>query len=461
MLKVDSLTYTYPVEDAPALAEVSLHAAPGECLCLTGPSGCGKSTLLLAIKGLLHEGNLSGTISLQEQDAPPEPYRDRIGIVFQNPDSQILCSTVAEEVAFGPENLCVPAADIGDRILAALGDVGLSDFWSRNVERMSAGQKQRLAIASVLSMEPRLLLLDEPTSQLDATGRAELVEVLKGLKLQGYTILIAEHNLEPFREIVDRYLLMEAGRIQSYSVSSPPQALSPRASTVTSKSPPCPAAKNDVGPAIHIESLSLTYPGAGNIFSDISFSIARGERIHLFGQNGSGKSTLLALICGSAQPDSGFIRVMDKPLTPKTSLFGTVGFMCQNPQRQLFENTVHEEIAFSLKRLRLPEDEVQRHVMAALEICEASHLVHKLPLSLSFGEQHRVALASVLAPRPKILLLDEPFSGLDPAQRGRLLWILSELGEQYGTTVVIASHDPLPEPGWPDRVLTIENGRLG
>jgi energy-coupling factor transport system ATP-binding protein len=460
MLRINSLTYTYPFENAPALVDVSLHAAPGECLCLTGHSGCGKSTLLLAIKGLLHEGTLSGTVSITEQDEFPGSFRDKAGIVFQNPDSQILCSTVAEEVAFGPENICVPTAEIGDRIRAALGDVGLDGFWSRNVERMSAGQKQRLAIASVLSMEPRLLLLDEPTSQLDSAGKMELIQVLKGLKHRGYTILIAEHNLEPFREIVDTYLLMEAGRIQSHSTSMPPQVLpEPLCRTATGISP-CPADKSQDEAAIHIERLSLTYSGSGDIFRELSISIARGERIHLFGQNGAGKSSLLALVCGCEQPDSGEIRVMGKTLTSKTSLFGVVGFMCQNPQRQLFENTVYDEIAFSLKRLRLRDEEVHRHVITALEICEAGHLVNKLPLSLSFGEQHRVALASVLAPRPQLLLLDEPFSGLDPGQRNRLLRILAELNGQHSTTILIASHDPLPEPGWADRVLTLENGKL-
>ncbi|PKN51295.1 MAG: ABC transporter ATP-binding protein [Deltaproteobacteria bacterium HGW-Deltaproteobacteria-13] len=458
MLNVSSLTYSYPGETKPALSDVSLHAGPGECLCITGRSGCGKTTLLLAIKGLLPEGVMTGDIQIKTTNFEAELFRNEIGFVFQNADSQILCSTVAEEVAFGPENLCIPPDEINTRINSSLRNVGLAGFGSRNVERLSSGQKHRLAIASVLSMNPKILLLDEPTSQLDAEGKSELVQTLKDLKGQGYTLLIVEHQLEPFKDLVDRYVLMANGRLIETSNAMPAAfAGSQRID------PEYPAERNRLHagtPMVSINGLCLSYPGVGEILKDIDLAIFKGERVHIFGRNGSGKSSLLAAIAGAVKPDAGTIQVANTKITGKTNMFGRVGYMLQNPQRQLFENTVFEEVAFSLKRLRLPTPEIKRCVNEALEICEADLLIDKLPLTLSFGEQHRVALASVLAPKPDVLLLDEPFSGLDFNQRRRLLMILSNLMEKCATTIVIASHDSLPDQSWPDCVIKIENGAV-
>lgn len=457
MLLVKDFSYTYPHGESAAVSGISMHVYAGECVCLTGQSGSGKSTLLLAIKGMLRDGAVSGAIVVDGPENASDWGRDKVGLVFQNAETQILCSTVAEEVAFGPENLCVSPQEIGKRVEESLKSVRLEGFWSRNVERMSAGQKHRLAIASVLSMNPCLILLDEPTSQLDAAGKSELVEVLKELKQQGYALLVVEHNLEPFRDLIDRYLVLENGRLAAACAHAPNAFLPP--------------VKPDSGrmscrdiaghePAIHVENLNLSYPGTGRVLQDIRFSVSRGSLVHLFGKNGAGKSSLFRCIAGALKTDSGTIQAAGIRISGQNGLFGKVGFLFQNPQRQLFENTVHDEVAFALKRLKLPPIELQCRVMEALEICEAAHLAKRLPLSLSFGEQHRVALASVLAPKPEILLLDEPFAGLDVVQRFRLLKILADLRDKYGTTVLIASHDPLPDPAWAERTLTMENGEI-
>ena len=458
MLQVNNLSYTYPDADTSALTGVSLNARPGECLRITGHSGCGKTTLLLVIKGLLRDGSVTGTLKIDAPDDLAELQRDMVGIVFQNAETQILCATVAEEIAFGPENLCVPPEEILVRIEQSLAAVKLYGYEHRNVERMSAGQKHRLAIASVLSMKPCLLLLDEPTSQLDAAGKAELAEVLKELKCRGYTLLIAEHNLEPFADIADRYLLMDRGSIVQMSDHVPVAFDQPGGLDYGAVFA---GTGNMEQPAISADRICLSYPDIGIILQDISLKVLPGERIHLFGRNGSGKSTLLRCMAGVIKPDAGSMEVAGISLPGQTHLVGKVGFLFQNPQRQLFENTVYDEVAFSLKRLRLPASEIRRHVTEALAVCEAEHLTGRLPLSLSFGEQHRVALASVLAPQPDVLLLDEPFSGLDLGQRYRLLKILADLRCMYATTVLIASHDPLPAPCWADRVISLENGTLG
>jgi energy-coupling factor transport system ATP-binding protein len=458
MLNVSSLTYTYPGEKEPALSDVSLHAGAGECLCITGHSGCGKTTLLLAIKGLLPEGMMTGDIQIKATKFGDELFQDEIGFVFQNADSQILCSTVFEEVAFGPENLCIPPAEINTRINSSLCKVGLAGFGNRNVERLSSGQKHRLAIASVLSMNPKILLLDEPTSQLDAEGKSELVQTLKDLKGQGYTLLIVEHQLEPFKDLVDRYVVMADGRLMETSNVIPSEI--DGSQRMEHEYPEERNKLHAETPIVSINGLCLSYPGVGKILKDIDLDIFKGERVHIFGRNGSGKSSLLAAIAGAVKPDAGTIQVADTKVTGQTNMFGKVGYMLQNPQRQLFENTVFEEVAFSLKRLRLPVPEINLCVKEALEICEANHLMNKLPLTLSYGEQHRVALASVLAPKPDVLLLDEPFSGLDFNQRRRLLLILANLREKYATTILIASHDSLPDQSWPDCVIKIENGAV-
>jgi len=458
MLTVNALTYTYPGENRQSLSDISFSIAAGECACFSGHSGCGKTTLLLALKELLSDGILEGTIRYGESPLTRNEFLSGIGLVFQNAESQLLCSTVFDEVAFGPENLCVPPAEITQRIIESLSAVDLLEFGNRNVERFSSGQKQRLCIASVLSMQPRVILLDEPTSQLDDKGRKDLLRVLHHLKKQGISILIAEHNIQPFTEIIDRYFLMSGGSITG-SQDQPPEEYRCEQRAMPSETQPHRKQPSDKA-VVSATNLTVSYPGSGNILSEISFEIRKAELVHLFGENGCGKSTLLKTAAGAIQPDSGNLIVSGKKEPKAGELLGTVALLFQNPQRQLFEDTVQDEVAFTLKRLKLSDAETDRRVESALVLSEAFHLRDRLPLTLSFGEQHRVALASVIAPEPQLLLLDEPFAGLDPLQRLRLLKILARLRQEKGTAIVIASHDPLPDPAWADRSITMQNGRI-
>jgi energy-coupling factor transport system ATP-binding protein len=458
MITINNFSYTYPGQQHPALDDISLRVAAGECICLAGHSGCGKSTLLLALKGLLSEGSQRGSIHCRTSKNTTDHGTDSLGLVFQNAESQILCATVYDEVAFGPENLCLPTDEINRRIVQALNAVDLLSFGNRNVERFSAGQKQRLCIAAVLAMEPAVLLLDEPTSQLDRKGRRDLLTMLRHLKTQGFTIIIAEHTVDPFSDIIDRYYLLDHGRISSCQTSLPDQYRTAGHSGPQPMRRPRSAAQDDK--ALTAEEVSASYPGGNRILDQVSLRIAQGERLHLFGANGCGKSTLLKTLAGALKPDTGSVTVTGTAVAQAGSQLGVVALLMQNPQRQLFEDTVTDEVAFTLKRLGLPADEISRKVTDALTACEALHLADRLPLTLSFGEQHRVALASVIAPEPRVLLLDEPFAGLDPRQRLRLLDILAGRSTERGTAIVIASHDPLPDPGWADRVITMVQGRL-
>ena len=454
LLQIKNYTYTYPNAPAPALADVSLSVAAGECVCVTGHSGCGKTTLLLAIKRLLHSGTATGTIVAGNADPDGNGAHDATGIVLQNAETQILCTTVTEEIAFGPENLCVQPDEISERMHAALEAVGLSDYRSRTTEQLSMGQKQRLAIASVLAMKPGILLLDEPTSQLDGPSKRRLLEVLKRLKHQGHALLITEHDLTPLQQIADRVLTMEQGTIGEMK-QHPSEPVAAQTAHV--------AREHQSGGtiALAVTDISLAYPGTGDVFKGLNVNIAGGELVHLFGCNGSGKSSFLRCITGFLKPLSGSVHIAGISEPRPEQLLGKVGYLFQNPQRQIFEETVFAEVAFSLKRQHMRSGQIHSRVMEVLSLCAADHLVDRSPLTLSFGEQHRVALASVLAPRPDVLLLDEPFSGIDFAQRHKLLGILAELRSRFNTTVIIASHDPLPDPHWADCIIHMENGTHG
>jgi energy-coupling factor transport system ATP-binding protein len=455
VLTINSLTYTYPGTSIPALQDVSCAVHRGECLCLTGNSGCGKTTLLLAIKRLLHGGKYTGTIELNVTPGTGSGSSP-IGLVFQNAESQILCTTVAEEVAFGPENLCIPAAEIARRIRTSLQGVGLTGYEARHVERFSAGQKQRLAIAAVLSMQPALLMLDEPTSQLDGKGKEELAELLVAIKQQGYTIIMAEHDPRPFTAIIDRYLTMDRGRITAASAIPPNKDLHTACYPIMSK-----VARAQETPTVTFtQELSLAYPETGPALKDVNLRLKQGERVLLFGSNGAGKSSLLRCLAGLEEPDSGTIELAGIGSPRPEKLPGKVGVLFQNPVRQLFAESVYDEVAFTLCRLGYDRQETERVVAEVLDLCSIAHLAERVPLTLSFGEQHRVALAAVVAPRPALLLLDEPFAGLDIPQRLGLLTILAEMSERYGTTVLIASHDELPDKSWADRTLVMHGGDL-
>ena len=305
-------------------------------------------------------------------------------------------------------------------------------------------------------MHPSLLLLDEPTSQLDLQGKTDLCALLAQLKQQGYTIIMAEHDPRPFAGIIDRYLPMESGRLGAASLALPdagryaPPAAVPRAA-VSSEAP-------DV---IAVQGLSLSYPETGVALAEVNLRVRRGERLHLFGRNGAGKSSLFRCLAGLERPDAGTVEIAGIAPPRPELLAGRVGVLFQNPSRQLFAESVHEEVAFGLRRQGRSRRETELCVAEALGLCGIWELAERAPLTLSFGEQHRVALASVLAPRPCVLLLDEPFAGLDFRQRLSLLEILGRMPDSYGTSILIASHDELPDRNWADRTLTLSGGAIG
>jgi energy-coupling factor transport system ATP-binding protein len=440
-LELSGLAYTWPGASRPGLAGVDLRVRPGECVWLGGPSGAGKTTLLRAIAGVLPEaGHLRGHIRL-EGGQP--------ALLFQNVETQLLCTTVGDEVAFGLELRGVPASDREQRVATALAALGLADFARRPVDDLSAGEKQRVVLAALLALEPGLLLLDEPSSQLDAAGRRNLAACLCDLKRRGHAILVADHVFEPYEELADRRIGLKRGRL--VPVDRPIEL------PVAGEERPAP---NGAEAPLAIDGVWVRDAAARDLLRGVSLRLARGERVHVYGLNGSGKTTLLRVAAGLLRPAQGCVRVAGVRPGTGAPFVGAVGMLFQNPERNLFERSVQEEVAFALRRAGWPRRRIEARVAELLDRCGLSELRERSPLRLSFGEQHRVALASVLAPAPPVLLLDEPFSGLDLESRHRLLEMLAREQLQRGIAIVVASHDELPAHGWADRRVELAGGAL-
>lgn len=441
LLEIRGLSYSHPGAARPAFQGIDLTLGAGQCLCLTGPSGCGKTTLLRAVMGLAPGIGLSGELRRPAG----------AGMVLQNLDAQLLCTTVADEAAFAPQNLGLGPAEVTARVRAALEAVGLSGLEDRNVDELSSGQKARLCLASVLTMDPGLLILDEPCGQIDRAGRKAMVLALAALKAKGHALLIAEHNLPALAGLPDGYLQLDGeGRPLRQSTEPPANGVSP--------AEPWPDAPPGQ-PVLEARGLHLEGP-AGPLLNGLNLSLGAGQCLHLTGPNAAGKTSLLRCLCGALRPGRGRVLLQGWALPSPGGALGSLGVLFQNPARQLFEDSVEDEVGFSLKRMGLDKDQIRRRTAEALAMCEAEHLAGRPPLTLSFGEQHRVALAAALAPRPRVLLCDEPLSGLDMGQRRRVLSALARFGARHGSALLIASHDPLPQPGWAGGGMRLAEGRL-
>jgi energy-coupling factor transport system ATP-binding protein len=420
------------------LRDVDLSLRAGECAVLTGPTGCGKSTLLRAIAGVLPSAaGLTGRCAVA----------GRVALLFQNVETQLLFTTVEEEVASGPLHAGATAQAAGRRASEALAQVGLEGFERRAVDALSAGEKQRVVLAALLALDPGVLLLDEPTSALDAAARERLAHTLAALKRRGHAIVVADHLLEPFRDLADRCWLLKEGNLTQAS-ACPPEA---------DDSPPPPRPIEHSAPdVLRCQALAVRDSSGRPLLEEISLRVRRGERVLLTGPNGSGKTTLLRAVAGLLPPSAGHVSLR----AGTEAAASVVGFLFQSPERNLFERTARDEVAFALRRMGWPRPALRRRVDEVLDLCGLDPQRERSPLRLSFGEQHRVALASVLAPEPSLLLLDEPFSGLDPEARLRLLDVLAREQDRCGSGALIAAHDERPLSRWAHHCVHLERGGM-
>jgi energy-coupling factor transporter ATP-binding protein EcfA2 len=470
LARVDRLTYWYPGTDRPALAEVEVEVAAGLTV-VAGPSGGGKSTLLRLFNGLVphfHGGRLAGSAVVAGLDVVSTPTRRlarQVGFVFQDPELQTVRGVVAQEVAFGPENLAVPERELLGRVEEALERVGIGPLRERRVRTLSGGERQRLALAAALALHPRLVVLDEPTSQLDREGARLLTAACHDLARDGRAVVVAEHRLESLLPVAQQVLLVEAGRVVTYH---DPRAAAPRL--------PCPPAVVRLGLHLGWRPLPLTPeeaptlplragggrphrplgpeawavrgvsvgPSGRAVLEGVDLAGCAGEVVVLMGPNGGGKSTLLRLLAGTLRPLAG--RVERRP--------GRIAYLPQNPTVLLHRPTVREEVRFTLKRAGDPEPpEVILGRMGLLEVAD------DYPRDLSTGQRQRSALAAVLPGSPALALLDEPTRGMDGVARAALRSLLEEL-KSRGTAIVLATHDADLAAEVGDRVVKVGEGGI-
>ena len=521
-LVVRDLTCRYADPAAQALAGVSLTAAPGELVAIMGASGAGKSTLLRCINALvpsLAPAECTGEIRLGASSLLGARVGDlggRVAMVFQDFEAQLFSTNVRLEVAFGPGQLGVAPAEIAVRVEQTLALVNLASFGGRDPSTLSGGQKQRLAIASILAMEPAVLLLDEPATDLDPIGRRELYAALEGVRGDRLVLLAVEHEVDPVVR-ADRLILMKEGRVVAagpaatlvrdvdlflacgvrphdlavlgrllgcelpLDVDGAIAALRARGVVASATAAPAPSegaaagprtgvvavrpADGTIGaagtPILSVRDLSRTYEGGTRALADVSLTIGAGEFIALIGQNGSGKTTLAKHLNGLLQAEAGAVRLdgTDLRTLPLEQVAREVGYVFQNPDHQLFAATVAEEVAFGPRNFGLAGDALAARVDETLAAVGLAGERDEDPFLLRKGERQRLAVATVLAMRPRVLILDEPTTGLDYPQVRTMLELLARLRAE-GTTIVVITHSPWVVVEYAERALLMRGGRL-
>ncbi len=534
-LELQDITFVYNEESIPVWQNLFCSFLPNTVNLLLGPSGCGKSSLLYLISGLIPhslEGRLTGNIILKGESisgSEPRELASRIGLVFQDPDTQFCTFLVEDELAFGLENLCVPREMMDERIDRALTITGLSGLRKRKVTSLSGGQKQKLAIACALIMDAELLLLDEPTSMLDAAGRKEIVELLHRLVTQhGKTIILIEHNLDEVLPYASHAVVLDRGgklalqgsahdvftrltfdptyaklavclpepllilrdwlnakddaarkafraeqlqKRQDGVYAVPYRALaqllkqSPHTSVCSIAAPPLPLPPTHP-PLIEAHHVAFRYgekrgTSGAPVLHGVDFSIAKGEFVAIAGPNGAGKTTLLNLLFRVLKLSEGSVSIAGQPLNAlKTQmLYQQMGLLFQNPEWQFVTNCVADELAFSLKKSGMRDDEKLQAINRILKQFHLEKHHDKSPFLLSQGEKRRLSVACMLLTGQKTLFLDEPTFGQDLETSHELMQLLQSLRAE-GVTIVIVTHDVSLVCRYTDRVLLLCDGSI-
>ena len=443
--RLEGVTYWYPGVAPPALREVDLELGPGLTV-VAGGSGGGKSTLLRLFDGLVpqfHGGRISGSAAVAGLDPFRTPIRQlaqRVGLVFQDVETQSVYGTVEREVAFGLENAALPRAEMHDRVDEALASLSIEHLRGRRLATLSGGERQRVQLAAVLAMRPRLVALDEPTSQLDPEGSAAVLAACLRLARDGRAVVVAEHRLELLLPSADRLLLVEGGQVGPTT----PDALSRAVATKVRHSPgPLEAMWEmsgvDAGPA---------GPPAAALLEGISLAGGAGEVVALIGPNGSGKTTLLRTLAGLLPPLAGTVR---RPV-------GRTAYLPQNPGALLHLPSIRAEVELTLRRTGDAAPSVAVAAEAMMAVFGLTSLADRYPRDLSSGERQRAALAATLAGSPALVLLDEPTRGMDFAAR-RSLAVAVRSQTERGSAVFIATHDTELAAELADRTIELRNGR--
>ena len=500
---VQGLTFTHRGGERPALVDVNLTIDEGTFTAVLGHAGCGKSSLCLALNGLIPRfvpGQLEGNVvanGIPIRDSAVADLAQVIGLVFQDFESQLVSTSVELEVAFGPENYAIPREEIRQRLDRYLALVGMEEFRSRAPASLSGGEKQRLAIAAVLALEPDILVMDEPTTDLDATGQDDVLRVAHEVTKAGRTLVLVEHDTEAVTT-ADQVVLMKEGGIAASGVARvvlsdprllvscgvrPPQVaelfhrlgLSERPLTVEEGLAHLQGSKRSVrrvepttpspvhGPVIiQARDTSYTYREGDNpVLQHLNLTVRAGEFLAIVGQNGSGKTTLGKLLSGLLRPSAGDVLLGGVGVASlgRGTLARLVGYVFQNPDSQIFSPTVYEEVGFGPANFGVPKEEIKERVAESLRAVGLDGYERCDPFALTKGERQRVAVASVLAARPKALILDEPTTGLDYRQQLSMMEMLTQLNRS-GHTIVIITHSMWAATDYAARTIVLQNGAI-
>ncbi|WP_022667493.1 ABC transporter ATP-binding protein [Desulfospira joergensenii] len=469
-IELTHVSFRYKASQTPALEDISFSLNPGKCALIRGPSGSGKTTLCRCLNGLIPqalEGELSGDILVAGKDVTRfrvQTLARDIGFVMQDPEVQIVGRTVFEDLAFGPRNFLVPAKEIAPKISKALARVGLEGYENRSCAALSGGEKQRLAIAGILIMEPSVLILDEPASELDPAGRAEIYHHLNTLcRSRGTTLVIVEQNMTDIRSMVDWVLVMEKGRIKE-------QGRPEKIAAGREKDPffPAPLQKVDgragagaSPPVLEIKDLNFAYDPQKPILKDVHLTLPQNEFLALMGHNGAGKTSLAKHLNGLIPCDPGVIFFQGRDITTMESrdLARSVGFVFQNPDHQIFETTVEKEIGFGLSGRKLSGQDIARQVDETLDLTGLGPVRSLHPFTLGKGTRQMIAMASILILRPRVLVMDEPFTGLDPGGSAQVMDLITKLHSR-GTAIVLITHDLNLAARYARRLTVVDRGEI-
>jgi len=507
-IEFNNVAFTYEGANQPALQDINLTVSPGEIILITGPAGSGKTTLCSCINGLVphyHEGELSGDVFVRQYNTRKSRVgglASLVGMVFQDPESQLVTNSVADEVAFGPENFGVPRDEINLRLVEALKATRLEGYEDREPHSLSGGEQQACVIAAVFAMQPEIYVLDEPLANLDPEGKAQVMRVVVDIaKKRGKTLVLVEHALEEVLPLVDRVIVMDKGYIiqdgpvekilaagdipfvftrppiirlgEKYGITPLPLTSEVFYSKFTSRyklgkiewiSSQEDMPKNSK-PIIKIDKISFSYnkhdQTQRDALREVSLSITSGEMVAILGRNGSGKTTLIRHIIGLIQPDSGKVEVLDQDVatTPTHKLARHVGFCFQNPNHQIVSFNVRDEIIFGLKAHGIDPGEYDERIRKALEFVNMLDYIDSEVFDLGKGQKQRLALASVLSLEPEILIVDEPTTGQDPRMAQEIFEILQRLNES-GTTVLIITHQIDYAAAFANRAVVLSEGKI-
>ena len=508
---VDHLSFRYAGAAEPALRDVVLEIPQAEFVLVSGASGCGKSTLALALAGFIPNrvaGTYRGGVSIEGTPLGGRPIHDiaqQVGMVFQNPDEQLIHLDVESEVAFGPENLGLSSGEIQRRVAESLAATGAAHLGRRLVHSLSGGEKQRVVIAATLAMRPRILVLDEPTSDLDPAGTRDILQLLSRLQReQGATIVLIEHKLDDVVGLADRVVLMDEGKIVldapprlafrnpavwrhlgveipevvalaqglpdvfagrlPLTVAEAEAKLHPAPSLVAEppeleRGWPDPSPKAGAGPvAAAWSKVSLAFDGV-EVLRELDLTLHRGEWLALIGGNGSGKSSLASLAMGFLEPTGGSVVVGGRPVAPGAPArqARSVGYLFQDADTMLFGSSVEAELAFGRRRHALGDVPT---VDELLDVGDLAALRQANPYHLSHGQRKRLAIAALLAFGPDMLVLDEPTTGQDEQHAREVLDFLDRLRRRRGLTYLMITHDMRAVARYATRVAVLHDGRI-